>query len=159
MMISLGRGRVRTMRRRRAKTVLCASADCSQVFTSRSNHAIQFCPGCLSKRLKENQRRFEEESRVPVDIVHDPELNLDKKLDNAEYSILYDAGPEEAAFRSGARLTCIEVKYLLKYESIAVNSILVHNQTGHSYRVLRDGDACLKLERLKAGEAARGNGK
>ena len=146
------------MRRRRAKTVLCASADCSQAFTSRSNHAIQFCPDCLNQRLKENRRRFEEESRVPVDLVHDPESNLDKKLDNAEYSILYDAGPEEAAFRSGARLTSIEVKYLLKYESIAVDSILVHNRTGHSYRVHRDGDACLKLERTNTDDVVRGNG-
>jgi hypothetical protein len=50
-------------------------------------------------------------------------------FDEAEFSVHHDAGPPDAAFRRGARLTYQEIHYLLKYESIAVNSVLLNTRT------------------------------
>jgi hypothetical protein len=58
-------------------------------------------------------------------------------LDEAEFSVLHDAGPEEEAFRRGAKLTQREVHIMLQFESIAVNSVLVPRSTRRRYRVLR----------------------
>jgi hypothetical protein len=71
---------------------------------------------------------------------------LRKKLDEAEFSVLHDAGPEEEAFRRGAKLTQREVQFMLQFESIAVNSVLVHRSTRRRHRVRRGPGGKLVLD-------------
>lgn len=80
------------------------------------------------------------------DPVHDPELALDLKLDEAEFAVLHDTGPEGEAYRPGARLTYIEVQFMLKHESLAVNSLLVDVESQRRHRVLRGRYGRLVLE-------------
>ena len=71
---------------------------------------------------------------------------LGKKLEEAEFAVLHDAGPEEGAFRRGARLTQREVHFMLQFESMAVNSVLVHTRTRRRHRVLRGPRGKLVLD-------------
>jgi hypothetical protein len=129
-----------------ARLVQCASVDCARTFLTRSRHNVHYCPICRKRRLLESQLRYEEQEREVVDELHDPELMLSKKLDEAEFSVLEDAGPQEEAFRPGAKLTYYEVYYMLKLESIAVNSLLEHTQTRRRHRVLRGPGGKLVLD-------------
>jgi hypothetical protein len=129
-----------------ARLVQCASVDCARTFLTRSRHHVHYCPICRKRRLLESQLRYEEQEREVVDELHDPELMLSKKLDEAEFSVLEDAGPGEEAFRPGAKLTYYEVHFMLKLESIAVNSLLEHTQTGRRHRVLRGPGGRLVLD-------------
>jgi hypothetical protein len=129
-----------------ARLVECASVDCARTFPTRSRHHVHYCPRCRAKRdLASRLRYLEEQWEIPEDLVHDPEHALNKKLDEAEFSVHHDAGPQDAAFRRGARLTYQEVHYLLKYESIAVDSVLLDTQTGCRHRVIRGSQGRLKL--------------
>ncbi len=133
--------------RNRVRIAQCASIDCGCTFATRSKNSIQYCPACRKKRIRESQRSFKEAKRPKgYDLSHNPDFALGKKLDNAEFSVLHDAGPEEAAFRRGARLTTYEVHYLLKYESIAADSVLMHTETRRCHRVIRDARGHLRLD-------------
>jgi hypothetical protein len=113
------------------RLVECASVDCARTFPTRSLHRVQYCPACREKRKWLSRLPYKElEDEIAEELIHDPDFALNKKLDEAEFSILLDAGPEDIAFRRGARFTYQEVRYLLQYESIAVDSVLVHTQTG-----------------------------
>jgi hypothetical protein len=129
-----------------ARLVECASVDCARMFTTRSRRRVQYCPICRKRRRLETQLRYEEETREAADELHDPDLMLRKKLDEAEFSVLRDAGPGEGAFRRGAKLTQREVQFMLQFESIAVNSVLVHRSTRRRYRVLRGAGGKLVLD-------------
>ncbi|MEJ2352862.1 MAG: hypothetical protein P8Y03_24000 [Anaerolineales bacterium] len=113
-----------------ARLVECASVDCARRFTTRSRRRVHYCPICRKRRRLESWQRYEEQEREAADELHDPDLMLRKKLDEAEFSVLRDAGPEEGAFRRGAKLTQREVQFMLQFESMAVNSVLLHRSTG-----------------------------
>jgi DNA-binding MarR family transcriptional regulator len=129
-----------------ARLVECASVDCARRFTTRSRRRVHYCPICRKRRRLESWQRYEEQEREAADELHDPDLMLRKKLDEAEFSVLRDAGPEEGAFRRGAKLTQREVQFMLQFESIAVNSVLVHRSTRRRYRVLRGPGGKLVLD-------------
>ena len=127
--------------------VQCASAGCDNTFATRSNDPVQYCPDCRIARVRESQRRFEEDERpADLDRFHDPDYLLNKKLESAEFSVLCDAGPKDAAFRAGARLTDLEVLNLLQEEHIAPESLFINNQTGHCHRVVRNSRGRLALD-------------
>jgi hypothetical protein len=129
-----------------ASFVQCASAGCARTFPTRSGHLVQYCPHCRKKRDRASRLRYlEDQWEDPVDLIHDPEHALNRKLDEAEFSVHHDAGPPDAAFRRGARLTYQELHYLLKYESIAVDSVLIDTQTSRRHRVIRGSQGRLKL--------------
>ena len=133
--------------RNKLTIVQCASTGCSRTFATRSNNPVQYCPDCRIARIRESQRRFEEDERPEdLDRFHDPDYALNKKLDSAEFSVLYDAGPKDAAFHAGARLTDLEVLGLLQEEYIAPNSLFINTQTGRCHRVIRDSRGRLALD-------------
>jgi hypothetical protein len=129
------------------RLVQCASVDCARTFPTRSLHRVQYCPACREKRKWKSRLPYKElEEEIAEELIHDPDFALNKKLDEAEFSILLDAGPEDIAFRRGARFTYQEVQYLLQYESIAVDSVLIHTQSNRRHRVIRAPNGRLKLD-------------
>jgi hypothetical protein len=77
---------------------------------------------------------------------HNPDLILERRLAEAEFEVLHDTGPEGEAFRLGARLTYVEVEYMLRHEVLLVNSVLVHVESGRRHLVLRGRNHHLVLE-------------
>ena len=117
------------------KIVKCATPDCARTFESGSRYSVQYCPGCRAKRHRQRQRRYRKTQQANQEQLNDPEITLQRKLTRAEFSVLKDAGPEAEAFRPGSRLTRQEVGCILKFGSLAVNSILIHNPTGRLHRI------------------------
>lgn len=138
--------------RNKVRTVECASIDCARKFETRSRQSVQYCSNCRIKRRRQRQllylRKLQEYLEQDLDQDHPnaAELYFQRKLARAEYSILKDAGPEEEAFRPGSRLARHEVYDLLKFESIAENSILIHNRSGRLHRVRRSDFGRLVLD-------------
>jgi hypothetical protein len=129
------------------RLVQCASVDCARTFQTRSLHRIQYCPTCRERRKRDNRLLYEQlQEEIAAQQSFDRDTSLNKKLDEAEFSVLHDNGPKELAFRPGARLTSTELYYMLKFESIAVNSVVVHTQTGCRHRVLRGRQGKLVLD-------------
>ena len=129
------------------RTVQCASADCERTFKCRARTSVHYCPACRIKRLRESKRRFKRIKRqVEYEPVYDPDAELNEKLAAAEFTILRDAGPQELAFRRGAKVSAWEVHYMLKYNSIAEDSVLMHSRTGVLHRVILDLRGELRLE-------------
>lgn len=103
--------------RNKLSIVQCASVDCSGAFETCSNDPVQYCPTCRRARIRESQRRYEESGREECpDHIYDPDDTLNQKLQNAAFSLQYDAGPEDEAFHPGARFTELEVHHLLELQ-------------------------------------------
>ena len=89
-----------------AGTKHCAPAGCMRRVETRSRREAQFCPDSRAERKRESSQWLEDQKRDRQPGQHqDPDLALSKKLDEAEFEVVEDAGPEEGAFRPGARLT------------------------------------------------------
>ena len=124
-----------------------ACDDWDGAFADWPDDSVQFYRDCKDGRIWKGRIHFEvDEGPEDLDRHHDPDYVLEKKLESAAFSILYDAGPEDAAFHSGARFTGLEVHDLLQQESIALNSIFKHNESGRCHRVVRDARGHLALE-------------
>ncbi|HZD57451.1 MAG TPA: hypothetical protein VE136_12040 [Anaerolineales bacterium] len=128
------------------RLVECAAVDCTRKLATWSRRRVHYCPDCRRRRRLESRLRYEEEEREAADELHDPEAMLRKKLEEAEFAVLHDAGPEEGAFRRGARLTQRGVHFMLQFEAMAMNSVLVHTRTRRRHRVLRGPRGKLVLD-------------
>ena len=124
-----------------------ATAGFDSIFADWPDDSFHFYPGSRRRRIWKGRIHFEvDEETEDLDRLHDPEYVLDKKLESADFSILYDAGPEDAAFESGARFTGLELHYLLQQEAIAIGSIFIHNETRRCHRVVRNSRGRLVLD-------------
>ena len=130
----------------RLSIVQCASAGCDNTFATRSEEFDLYCPECRLAGIRTSGPGFEEpELPEDYDCLHDPDYVLNKKLEGAAFSILCDAGPEDAAFSAGARFTPLELHYLLLHDCIAVDSVFIDNRTRRCHRVRRNPRGCLVL--------------
>jgi hypothetical protein len=126
--------------------VQCASPGCDNTFATGSKDFEPYCPDCRLASIQMSGPCIEEpELPEDYDCVHDPDYVLKRKLESAAFSILCDAGPEDAAFPSGARFTPLELHYLLLHDCIAVNSIFIDNRTRRCHRVRRNPRGFLVL--------------
>lgn len=114
---------------------------------TRSRGEVAYCPDRTAERKRESSQWFEDQKRDrEPGQHHDADLALNQKLDGAEFEVIEDAGPEEGAFRPGARLTYYEIFYMLKNEGIAVNSVLLDVESQRRHRVLRGRGGHLVLD-------------
>lgn len=114
---------------------------------TRSRGEVAYCPDRKAERKRESSQWLEDQKRDREPGQHqDPDLALNKKLDEAEFEVVEDAGPEEGAFRPGARLTYYEIFYMLKSECIAVNSVLMDVESQRRHQVLRGRNGHLVLD-------------
>lgn len=135
------------MMRKKARITPYASSSCMRMVEMRSGDEAEYYPVREEKRVLAGRRRFESyDQDTNFDPRHNPEFALDKKLDEAEFAVVHDTGPEGEAFRPGARLTYIEIQYMLKHESLSVNSRLVHVKSQRQHLVLRGRNGHLVLE-------------
>ena len=123
-----------------------ATASFDSIFAEWPDDSFLFYPGSRRRRIWKGRIHFEvDEETEDLDRFHDPDYLLDKKLESAPFSVLHDAGPPDAAFPAGARITGLELYYMLRHRSIAVDSIFLHNETGRCHRVVSNprGDLVL----------------
>ena len=133
--------------RNKARITPCASSSCTRKVERRSGDEVECCPVREKKPVLVGGRRFQSyDQGRKCDPWHDPEFTLDKKLDEAEFAVLHDTGPEGEAFRPGARLTYVEIQYMLRHESLSVNSRLVHVKSQRQHQVVRGRQGHLVLE-------------
>ena len=118
-----------------------------RMLAMQSIEAAEDTPQLRPPRVLSGTRRFGRyDQNWKCDRRHNPDLSLDKRLEQTEFEVLHDTGPESQAFRPGARLTYVEVEYMLRHEYLSVNSLLVHVESGRQHQVLRGCNHHLVLE-------------